>query len=112
MNSAIDIDARIADADSEFPALFQLFGGYFHEDWRVEHENPSAALTAFLEEAPPEAVREAAAELARVLDLPVDDAALGALLREGFGCAYVPAHDGFTNEGWLASVRERLQPGG
>ena len=30
MHGVIDIEATIAGADSEFPALFQLFGGYFH----------------------------------------------------------------------------------
>ena len=112
MNSVIDIDARIADADSEFPALFQLFGGYFHQDWRQEYATPSAALTAFIEEAPPEAVREAAVELQRVLDLPIDDEALTKLLHAGFDCNYVPSQDGLTATQWLTAVRDRLQPGG
>jgi len=112
MSSVIDIDARIADADSEFPALFQLFGGYFHQDWHEEYATPGAALTAFIEEAPPEAVREAAVELQRLLDLPVDDEALAKLLRAGFDCNYVPSRDGLTTTQWLTAVRDRLQPGG
>ncbi len=97
MNGAIDIDSMIADADSEFPALFQLFGGYFHQDWQREFAEPSRALGAFVEEAPPQAVREACAELQRVLELPLEDEELGSFLREGFQCNYMPANDGMTD---------------
>ncbi len=109
--SSIDIDAAIADADATFPALFQLFGGYFHQDWRSDHTTPAAALGAFLDEAPAQAVGEAVAELDRLLDAGADDASLARLLREGFDCNYVPEHDGLTATGWLTAVRGRLQPG-
>ena len=112
MNRIIDFDARIAAADSEFPALFQLFGGYFHQDWRLEHTTPAAALTAFIDEAPPEAVREAASELQQLLELPLDDQALSRLLRDGFDCNYRPEDDGMSPTLWLRAVQERLQPGG
>lgn len=112
MNRIIDIDARIAAADSEFPALFQLFGGYFHQDWKQEHATPAAALTAFVEEAPPEAVRAAASELQSLLDVPMEDTALARLLREGFDCNYRPEDDGMTAGAWLRAIEARLQPGG
>ncbi|MBV9101617.1 MAG: hypothetical protein JOZ46_02300 [Candidatus Dormibacteraeota bacterium] len=112
MSGIADMDSRIAAADSEFPALFQLFGGYFHQDWRQEHATPAAALTAFIEEAPPEAVRAAAAELQQVLDLDAGDAALTRLLREGFDCNYRPEEDGMTPSAWLRAVAARLQPAG
>ena len=112
MNRAIDLDARISAADSEFPALFQLFGGYFHQDWREEHATPAAALTAFVEEAPPEAVREAVVELQRLLELPLDDAALSRLLRDGFDCNYRPEDDGMQASEWLRAINDRLLPGG
>ena len=110
MNDTIDMEAVIADADSEFPALFQMFGGYFHEDWRGEYAQPDAALAAFKAEAPPEAVRAAAAELERLLGAGFDDAALTTLLDAGFACNYVPSRDGITSTAWLNQVRETLLP--
>jgi hypothetical protein len=109
MNHTIDIEATITGADSEFPALFQLFGGYFHEDWRDEHAQPAAALAAFKAEAPPEAVREAVAELDRLLTAGLDDAALARLLQEGFACNYVPSRDGVSPTTWLQHVVDALR---
>jgi hypothetical protein len=106
MNSTIDIDALIADADSEFPALFQFFGGYFHQDWHADYEVPADAIRAYLLEAPPPAVSEAAAEIDRVLALQLDDVALARLLREGFDCNYVPELEGRTLRDWLVQIRD------
>jgi hypothetical protein len=93
MNTTIDIDELIADADSEFPALFQFFGGYFNQDWRTEYETPAGAIKAYVAEAPPEAVSEAATEIDRVLSLELGEVALARLLREGFDCNYVPERE-------------------
>jgi len=112
VNDIDDIEVLIADADSEFPALFQLFGGYFHEDWRADYTQPGAALAAFTAEAPPEAVREAAAELERLLGAGLDDAVLSRLLDAGFACNYVPSRDGLTSTAWLGEVRAALRPPG
>ena len=110
MSAAMDVASVIGNADSEFPALFQLFGGYFHRDWRDEYDTPAAALSAFLEEAPPAAVREAVVELDRLLELPLGQDGLGRLLRQGFDCNYMPSTDGLDDSQWLRLVRERLQP--
>jgi hypothetical protein len=111
MNTAIDIDALITDADSEFPALFQFFGGYFNQDWRTEYETPVDAINAYVADAPPEAVSEAATEIDRVLSLELDEAALARLLREGFDCNYVPELDDGLVSDWLLHVRDDLRRG-
>jgi hypothetical protein len=109
MNDTVDINTGFPGADTEFPALFQLFGGYFHEDWRSEHAQPAAALAAFKAEAPPEAVREAVAELDRLLTAGLDDGALSRLLDEGFGCNYLPTRDGMNATTWLEHVLDSLR---
>jgi hypothetical protein len=109
MSTTMEIDAVIAQSDREFPALYQLFGGYFHEDWKVEHGSPDAAVRAFIAEAPPEAITAASAELDRLLSSGFDDAALTRLLDDGFRCDYVPASDGIATSDWLARVRATLQ---
>jgi CdiI immunity protein len=108
MSTTMDIDAVIAESDREFPALYQFFGGYFHEDWREDHDTPDVAVRAFLAEAPPEAVDAARAELDRLLASGFDDAALTRLLAGGFASDYVPATDGVTTSDWLSHVGDLL----
>jgi len=110
MHGTIDIEATIARADSEFPALFQLFGGYFHQDWHDEYATTAAAATTFRLEAPPAAVGAALAEIERVLAMRLDERTLGRLLHDGFGCSYVPQVDELSNEQWLRQLRAQLQP--
>jgi len=112
MNDTIDLEATIAHADRDFPALFQLFGGYFHQDWRDEHETPDDAVQAFISEAPPDAVAAAAAELDRLLDGSLDDAAILRLIEEGFASEFVPSIDGATTTDWLPHVRDMLRHAG
>ena len=108
MSTTMDVEAVIAEADREFPALYQLFGGYFHEDWRAEHATPDAAVKAFADEAPPDAVAAARSELDRLQSAGFDDHALARLLHAGFGSDYVPSDDGITTSQWLANVRALL----
>jgi hypothetical protein len=108
MQDTIDIEQTIKDADSEFPALYQLFNGYFHEDWRDEHGSVDAALAAFRDEAPRAAVEAAAAETSQLLSLGLDDIALQRVLSEGLGCSLVVS-GGETPTQWLGTMREKLQ---
>jgi hypothetical protein len=109
MNELSRVDETIAGADSEFPALFQLFGGYFHQDWRDEHPSPAAAISAFVGEAPRDAIIAAGAEIDRLLAARFSDEELARVLAEGFGGNYVPEHDGLTVSRWLAEIRASLR---
>lgn len=108
MNTTMDVETVIAEADREYPTLYQLFGGFFHEDWREEHGSPDAAVQAFIREAPPQAIAAARDELDALLSRAYDDVALTRLLTIGFGSDYVPANDGSTSTQWLAHVRTLL----
>lgn len=110
MHGIIDIDDTIANAERDFPALSRFFGGYFHEDWQEEHVGTTAAVTAYLREAPAPTVVATVAELDRLLAMGLDEAALARLLREGLGCNYVPEVDELTAASWLERVRGQLQP--
>jgi len=41
-------DVVVADLAGSFPALRDIFRGYLHEDYQLEHGNANAAVLAFL----------------------------------------------------------------
>jgi CdiI immunity protein len=108
MNGTIDVDT-IAHAAADYPALTQLLGGYYHQDWREDHESADAALHAFVRDASPETVAAAANEIDRLLDAGFDATALPQMLVDGFDCNYIAEADGLTAAGWLAQVRDSLR---
>ena len=110
MHGTIDIERIVSEADSEYPALFQLFGGHLHQDWRDEHESPDDVIDSFKEDAPIAAVHDALVELDALLALQLDDETLSSVLVDGLGCAYQPQLDGITAVAWLQHVRTRLLP--
>jgi hypothetical protein len=109
MNGIIDINATIAGAAREFPALNRLFSAYFHQDWHEEYDTTASAVNAFLHDAPPSLVNSAVADIDALLALRLDDEALGSVLRDGFECNYVPAVDEVGNHQWLRQLRALLQ---
>jgi len=112
VNEVSRVDETIASADSEFPALFQLFGGYFHQDWREEHPSPASAIAAFAGEAPRDAIIAAGAEIDSLLGTGFNDEELARLLTEGFGGNYIPERDGLTVSKWLVEIRASLREAG
>jgi CdiI immunity protein len=111
MNGTIDIDT-IAQAGADYPALTQLLGGYFHQDWREDHASPDAALRAFVRDASGETVAAAAGDIDRLLGAGLEPTALAQLLVDGFDCNYVAETDGLTAAAWLTQVRETLRAAG
>jgi CdiI immunity protein len=108
MNGTIDVDT-IAHAEADYPALTQLLGGYYHQDWREDHATPEAALQAFVSDASSETVAAAANEIDRLLTAGYDPAALAQLLADGFDCNYLAETDGLSAAAWLAQVRDSLR---
>lgn len=109
MRETSDSDAIAGNVDHDFPSLHRFFGGYFHEDWQQDYSSTTAAVAAYLHEAPLSSATSTAAELDRLLVLQVDDAALGRLLRDGFDCNYVPQADELSTRAWLERVRDELR---
>lgn len=108
MNGTIDTDV-IASAAADYPALAQLLGGYYHQDWREDHTSSDEALQAFLRDTSPETISAAASDIDRLLGAGFDDIALARLLADGLDCNYIAETDGVTATSWLASVRESLR---
>jgi hypothetical protein len=76
---------------SSFSALRQVFTGYLHEDFLVEHGTPAAAMRAFRADASPAEINRFRAESARFLaeTEPLDFAAVRALVSR-LGSKWVP----------------------
>ena len=111
MNGTIDIDT-IAHAGADYPALTQLLGGYYHQDWREDHASPEAALRAFVADTSAETVAAAADDIDRLLRAGFDPSSLDQLLVDGFDCNYVPETDGLAAAAWLTQVRDSLRAAG
>ena len=109
MHGIIDVDATIAQASHDFPALARLFGGYFHQDWHEEYATTQAALSAFIRDASTSTTAAVVADIDRVLALHLDDAALHRVLIEGLDCNYVPGIDERPVDQWLRQLRDLLQ---
>jgi hypothetical protein len=108
MNGTIDTET-IAGAAADYPALAQLCGGYYHQDWRQDHASPDEALQAFVRDTSPQTVTAAASDIDRLLSTGYDDVALATLLADGLDCNYVAESDGVAPSAWLASVRDALR---
>ncbi len=102
----IDVDALRGRGDREFPALYQLFGGYFHQDWKLEYSDWPEAVSAFRDEAPPHLREDAVAEIARILAAGLDEQALDRVLYPGLECNFLPGARGLTSRAWLEAVAD------
>ncbi len=100
--------AQVTPLEREFPNLFQVLGGYLHQDWDVDFETPDDALRAARAGQGSEQIRGAIAEIEELLAANVDDDAVDAIVRPMTG-GYDPKADGRTARQWLRHVREVLE---
>lgn len=91
----------------QYPALWQFFGAYLHQDWREEHESPSAALRDFVSGDPGHAV-DLPMEIERVLTSTADDASLEEMM-VNLGSFYVPSRAGQNPRKWLSLLAEETE---
>lgn len=87
-----------------YPHLAQFFGGYFHQDWRAEFSDESAAVAAFLAGVPGGEALRAQRELARLLRSVRGEAGLAEVCA-ALGCEHLPDR-GWRR--WLSSVERQL----
>ena len=90
--------------EQQYPALWQFFGAYLHQDWREEYDSPSAALRDFVS-ASPALAADLPAEVERVLASSPDDENLEAAL-VSLGSFFVPSRDGQDPRNWLRHLKD------
>ena len=90
-------------------ALFQFFGGYFHEDFLMEFDSPEGAVSAFVRQRGPGVdLRELGRAITMFIDEhPNDDELEGALFKE-LGCYYLPRADGISPRAWMLGIAARF----
>jgi hypothetical protein len=107
--TTVDVDSLRGQADRHFPALYQLFGGYFHQDWKLEYDDWTDAVAAFAAEAPPHLREDAVNEIARVLAWGLDEAQLDRFLYPVLQCNCLPRAVGLSPAQWLGEIASRLR---
>jgi len=112
--SAIADRARRSAADhravavTELPALDQLLGLYFHEDWALEDDTPWDVVDHFVREEP-QLAAGLPDEVNEVLSHQPTEEQLKHLVHEELVCDYLPTADGWTYRGWLLAVADRMR---
>ena len=89
------------------PALRQLSGAYFHQDWFEEYGGEAAAVAAFIEESPTVAPLLPAEVEELISSVRGDEQAVSAVL-DNMGCEF-QVQDDETYTGWLRDVARRVR---
>jgi hypothetical protein len=92
--------------EQQYPALWQFFGAYLHQDWREEYESTSDALRDFVSGSPDLAI-ELPHELQHVLTTTPDDV-LDELIGD-LGSFFVPSRTGQSPRDWLRRLKDEAQ---
>jgi hypothetical protein len=85
-----------------FYALQDMFGAYFHEDWRLD--DPSTAAVRRYAHDYPGRIPKVIAEIYELVALDASDEMLFDHLLHRYHLAYDPASDGLTIRQWLRQV--------
>jgi hypothetical protein len=88
-----------------YPELHQFFGGYYHQDWRMDHSTTEAVLHSFIGDSAPHERAMISAQLREVLAL--SDAQLADAVFD-LGAYYDPTPDGQTMREWLQAALNAL----
>jgi len=94
--------------ENDYPALYQLFGALFNQDWKQLYGTPEGALNEFVNETTKEQRACVVKELDRLLAWELDASELESIVHARLGLAFDPAGFGFTLSGWLSWVRDQL----
>ncbi|MFJ2713987.1 contact-dependent growth inhibition system immunity protein [Pseudomonas sp. NPDC087346] len=94
---------------TKFPELFQFLAGYFHQDWKCDHENEDEVIQLFIENSSPETLSLVKSELNSVLISFPDEEELKSFLFEEIGCSYYYPYAWPSGKAWLEHILEMLE---
>jgi hypothetical protein len=90
------------------PALDQLMGAYFHQDWEDEAADEWAVLDLFVA-GEPDTAELLPGEINHVLTQLQSEAELKHLVIEELGGSFLADWDGGTYRGWLTQIADRVR---
>jgi hypothetical protein len=90
-----------------FYELDQFFGGYFHEDWKLDASDWQSVVQNFLRDCSPERVRAVATQLGMLLSMNLDEERLGEMVLD-MGVSHYPPQS-MTYYEWLSAIHEILR---
>lgn len=88
-----------------YPGLWQLFAGYFHEDFASYGQTWQEIVQVYVAETSPAARRSAVEEIDQLLEAERSESGLAARL-DDLWVAYLP--DPLTPRAWLEAIRDRV----
>jgi len=94
--------------NTRFPKLFQFLAGYFHQDWKCDHENEDDVIRSFVAESSVETVLKVKSELQSVLLTIRSEEELQAFLFDEIGCSYYYPYTWPSGKAWLEHVFRML----
>jgi hypothetical protein len=95
-----------------FPAMSQLLGAYFHQDWMLLNSDGAEVVRSIVAETSPDYLSQAAHEIDELLDLRLTEDELAQLFYPELGIYFIPSVDGISYSDWLRSVRDAFRVGG
>jgi NifU-like protein involved in Fe-S cluster formation len=89
---------------ARFPILYQLFGGYFHQDWKCDHDTEDEVIRTFVAEASSETLSKVKDELKFILRTTQNEDQIQEILFEEIGCSYYYPYAWPSGRAWLEHV--------
>jgi hypothetical protein len=90
-----------------YPALSELLGSYFHEQW--DHRSGSQpTIERMIQDTPRAKLQRALVELDALLSSGVCEPQLTDVLQFELGCNVTPANENVDASGWLHELRREL----
>jgi hypothetical protein len=93
----------LKDAPTKFPAAAQLFGGYFHQDWKADAKTPDDAVRLFVSHQSEQTKKAAAREIETILKEFPEESELEELL-DSFGNSYDAGRSEKSYRDWLTRI--------
>jgi len=93
----------------QLPALAQLCGAYFHQDWDLEAPDALGVIRNYLKDESISQTLQTIEEIDRLVSLNLEPQQLKNLLESELNCYYNPAVYGISHHSWLLWVQISLK---
>jgi hypothetical protein len=93
--------------EAMFPNLFQFFAGYFHEDWKLDYQNPDQVVKDFIRNTSKGCLKLLQRELVELKARFQTEESLKRAI-QGLGSHYEVTVDGYTFSNWITHLENKF----